>query len=172
METNELTFDNLTALLEDYGKRAEAYYRENLANNGKNASHTLSESAHYKLRRDGNTFEVSMDLAKYWYWVDEGRKPGKFPPKDAILQWIRVKPIIPLSQMPRVATENSLAYLIGRKIARKGIPATHSLREAVRRTDNELLDKLAAALSADLTNEIYYVVADSFAKNSHTEIVG
>lgn len=171
METNELTFDNLRALLNDYGQRAEAYYRERLANEGRNASHTLSESVHYKLRQDGNTFEVSLDLAKYWYWVEEGRKPGKFPPPDKILEWVRVKPIVPLSTMPRVRTENSLAYLIGRKIARKGIPASHALREAVRRTDNELLDKITAALSADLMQRINYVVAESFAKNSHSEII-
>lgn len=172
METKELTFDNLTALLNDYGQRAEAYYREKLANDKHNATHTLSESVHYQLKRDGSLFSVSLDLAKYWYWLEDGRKPGKFPPVDKILEWVRVKPIVPLSTMPRVRAEKSLAYLIGRKIATKGIPATHTLRESVRRVDNELLDKMGDAISKDIMGEIAFVIADSYAKNSHTEIIG
>jgi hypothetical protein len=50
----------------------------------------------------------------YFHFQKVGRRPGKFPPIDAILQWIKDKGI--QSDIP----EKSLAYLIGRKIAKSG----------------------------------------------------
>lgn len=46
-----------------------------------------------------------------------GRKPGKFPPIDAIKQWILDKPITFIESEISIS---SLAYLIARKIASEG----------------------------------------------------
>lgn len=55
--------------------------------------------------------------ADYFYWQIVGRKPGKFAPPDAILQWIQDKGIKPNN--PKTSLK-SLAYLINRKMAQKG----------------------------------------------------
>jgi hypothetical protein len=50
----------------------------------------------------------------YFHFQKVGRRPGRFPPIDAILQWITDKGI--RSDIPI----KSLAYLIARKIAQSG----------------------------------------------------
>lgn len=50
----------------------------------------------------------------YFEFQRRGRRPGGFPPIDAILQWIKDKGI--QADIP----DKSLAFLIARKIAKKG----------------------------------------------------
>lgn len=49
--------------------------------------------------------------------MEGGRSAGKFPPPDEILRWVRLGKIVKSSDI----TDEQLAYLIGRKIAREGI---------------------------------------------------
>ena len=50
-----------------------------------------------------------------------GRRPGKFPNLTAIKQWIAVKGIVPHpDKNGKAVSTDTLAYLIGRKIARDG----------------------------------------------------
>lgn len=51
----------------------------------------------------------------YFFQQVNGRKPGKFPPVSAIIDWIREKGI-KATDIP----ERSLAFIIARKIAEKG----------------------------------------------------
>ena len=53
----------------------------------------------------------------YFFWQIVGRRPGKFAPPDAILQWIRDKGITPND--PKTSLK-SLAFLINRKMATSG----------------------------------------------------
>lgn len=53
--------------------------------------------------------------ANYTEQLETGRKPGKFPPINAIEQWIKDKGI----QYENI-TISSLAFLIARKISREG----------------------------------------------------
>ena len=64
---------------------------------------------------DGNTGTLSG--AKYFIQQTLGRKPGKFPPIDDILDWIRAKKITPRD--PKT-TQRQLAFLFARKIAQSG----------------------------------------------------
>lgn len=59
----------------------------------------------------------SLVGAKYFYQQMFGRKPGKFPPIDDILDWIRSKGISPRDSK---TTERQLAFLFARKIAQSG----------------------------------------------------
>jgi len=60
-------------------------------------------------------FVVKIMGSYYSYWMENSRRPGKFPPMDAIRQWIQDKGII-----ANKISEKSLAFLIARKIAREG----------------------------------------------------
>ena len=63
----------------------------------------------------GTTFNSGTIYGEgYTEYLEDGRKPGGFPPVDAIKKWIQDKGI--QSELPI----NSLAYLIGRKIAKEG----------------------------------------------------
>jgi hypothetical protein len=66
-------------------------------------------------RSDVRDFEGDLYAASYFRYLVTGRGPGKFPPKDNILEWIDAKPI-----SFEGITRESLAYLIGRKISEEG----------------------------------------------------
>lgn len=75
-----------------------------------NSSGELADSIRFEVTDTG----LTIFGADYIFFLVNGRKPGKFPPKDDILRWIKQKPII--ADIP----DDSLAFLIGRKIANKG----------------------------------------------------
>ena len=50
----------------------------------------------------------------YLYWVNFGRKAGKFPPVDVIRRWVEIKGIASGNAI------KSVAFLIGRAIMRQG----------------------------------------------------
>lgn len=52
------------------------------------------------------------------YWLEHGRNPGKQPPKDAILDWMKVKGI----RLPEKEAKQ-VAFLIARKIGQQGTKA-------------------------------------------------
>lgn len=69
----------------------------------------------------------------YFHFQKFGRRPGKFPPIDAILNWIKDKGI--RSDIP----EKSLAYLIARKIARLGTDIFRGRRRGLN-VEDEILE--------------------------------
>ena len=62
--------------------------------------------------------------AKYVDAVEGGRSPGRFPPVDAIMLWVKRKLRVPPGKL------KSVAFLVGRKIAKKGIKGKHMFRKA------------------------------------------
>lgn len=153
METHALiAFDHLAAVLEEYGSAICEKYREELTTRGKNASGILGETVRYIVKRETSSYAVDLSLAAYWQYVEYGRRPGKFPPPDKILEWVRIKPVIPrpLSN-GKLPTEKQLAFLIGRKIAREGIAPTPALATSADAIYDLFLVRIGEALSADIS---------------------
>lgn len=127
----------------------------------KNASCNLYNSLKTRVEIQGTVFEIILHSEDYLKYVDEGRGPGKFPPLDKIKQWIRIKPVLPTPMNGKLPTENQLAYLIGRKIANKGIEPTNIINKTV---DSYQLEKKARIaiysvidkLTEDLINKNLY----------------
>ncbi|MBQ2396801.1 MAG: hypothetical protein II304_07215 [Bacteroidales bacterium] len=94
--------------------------KNTLAEQNIRATGALSNSIKGIVNYDGKWLEISVQLEDYWRYVEKGRKAGKFPPVDEIMEWVRIKPVIPVSKGGKVPTTNQLAYLVGRKIANKG----------------------------------------------------
>lgn len=88
----------------------------------------------------------------YWHFQKVGRKPGGFPPIDTILQWIRDKRIT--SDLP----EKSLAFLIARKIAKKGTDIFQRKRDGINVSD-ELLEA-----RKELATDMGQMLKDEFIK--------
>lgn len=111
-------------------------YKQNLESEGINASGALSDSVdHWDVDFDGQTFQITLNLEQYWYYVENGRKPGKMPPIKVIKDWIQVKRIVPRPLRGKVPSPDQLAFLIARKIGRDGIPAKHILERTIQETD-------------------------------------
>lgn len=91
--------------------------------------------------------------AKYFYQQKHGRRPGKFPPIDDILNWIRAKGITPRD--PKTS-ERSLAFLFARKIAEKGTDIYEGKRPAldVEEKVKVLVEQFRKSLTQDIRTEI------------------
>jgi hypothetical protein len=82
---------------------------------GFRASGDWAKSLENEVTEGNEKYTGTISGANYTYWMEHGRKPGKFPPRAFIIQWIQEKPIY-----YKDITLNSLAFLIARKIARDG----------------------------------------------------
>ena len=101
-----------------------------------------------------NLFVLYFNLPDYWIYAEEGRRPGKFPPPDAILKWIQFKRLVPTSRGGKIPTTKQLVYLISKKIALHGTEGKHLLQETIDETYDTLVDQLVEAISEQLEEEI------------------
>lgn len=121
-------------------------YKNTIQQTGHRATGKLQETITYSFQYDGRNLRLILNMEDYYKYLESGRKSGKFPPVDKILEWIRIKPVIPRDKNGKLPTTNQLAYLIGRKIATKGTPATHIMTDTVvnfrlqQRIRNEILN--------------------------------
>ena len=142
-------FDNLLNALSEYKNAVAVHYKDRLVADDKKATGQLINSISTEIKVGSDTFEVVLNVVDYFKYVEEGRKSGKFPPPNAILKWINVKPVIPRPIHGKLPTQQQLAFLIGRKIATEGIEAGHQLRDTVQAINAEFIPKLEAALQED-----------------------
>lgn len=154
-----IQLNELLQVLMDLARDIEDNYKEQLAVSGRyTAEYALIDSVRTQVRVGDSGYEVVMNLNDYWKYVENGTKPH-FPPPDKILTWIQIKPIIPRPDaLGRTPTENQLAYLIGRKIAREGTEGTHDLEKTKDAIIPFYRERIAQALGHDMENYIRKVL--------------
>ena len=153
MEKDTLTFNNLQQVLDDFTKDVAETYRGLLLRDGKNATGELISSIKPMTPELVNgTFECSLSLAPHWKYVENGRRPGKFPPIDNILDWVKAKPELarPNRLDRKEITPKQLAFLVARKISTKGIQPGNQLEEAIDIVYARWKDRIDAAITADI----------------------
>ena len=146
--------------LQNFAEDIRDRYRDVLAKNDHIASRKLVDSIKTQVEVGENYYEVTMTLEDYWKYVENDTKPH-FPPPDAILKWIQIKPVIPRPDANgRIPTQKQLAFLIGRKIAREGTTGTHDLEQ----TKEDILpwwrEQISKALGHDIENYIRKLVRE------------
>lgn len=109
-----------------------------------------SGSSAASLRAEINDNGGAVYGSKYFYQQKHGRKPGKYPPIEDILNWIKAKGI--QADIP----DRSLAFLIARKIAKSGTDIFQGKRPAlnVEEKTKELLKKFIEDIMKDYKEEI------------------
>jgi len=148
-----IEFKHLQHAMAEYARAIEDRYKTNLANSGRRASGDLISSVNTKVIVNDNEYSIELQLADYWKYVENGRGAGKFPPVDKILEWIKVKPILPHpDKNGKLPTEKQLAYLIGRKIANEGFEGTNDLEHTLNEVDYEQI--IAEAFNMDVMDYI------------------
>ena len=153
MEKDALTFNNLQQVLDDFTKDVAETYKSLLLRDGKNATGELISSIKPMTPElVDSTFECSLSLAPHWKYVENGRKAGKFPPIDNILDWVKAKPQLarPNRLDRKEITPKQLAFLVARKIATKGIQPGNQLEEAMDIVYARWKDRIDAAITADI----------------------
>lgn len=158
---NELVnLDRLRDVLEEYAVAVRNLYQDNLVKSGRIASGDLLNSVECHVALDNQEFVVSLTLRDYWQYVEEDTRPH-WPPRDAILSWIQVKPVLPRPDAQgRIPTPQSLAFLIQRKIATEGTKGTHDLARAVEDMNAQYRARIAEALGHDMEWYIRKIVAE------------
>ena len=158
METNTLRYDNLYEVLDDFIKDLANVYKRKLQKDGKRASGGLISSViPQRIDVNNGVYTASISVADYWKWVENGRKPGKFPPPDKIVNWIKAKPILPREVNGIKPTTDQLAYLIVRKIAKEGIKPGNQLRDAVDEVYDKYIQKISDAIDKDINNALIII---------------
>lgn len=166
METNTLMdLANTMPVLEQYAQTVVEQYREILDEGGISTAyrHHLADSLSYEIRQGEKAVQIDLNLAAYWKYIEYGRKAGKWPPRDAILEWIKVKPVIPRPNDRGIAPTNTqLAYLIQRKIGTEGIAARPALATTLKEVNDYFFPLIGAALAKDISGYVarWFVASD------------
>lgn len=158
----EIQWDNLRKVLERYAdawiKNAEA----NLMENDSNASGQLQRSMKLdKIVIDEKQMRVTVELEDYWYYVENGRKAGKMPPIQPIIEWIENKPVPPKVEGLTVKQQ---AYAIARGIGKNGTQPRPFFNKAVEQTWKQFKDEIAEAVQTDVNDYIEKIVLDGVEK--------
>lgn len=115
-----------------------------------NASGDLANSIRFEADETG----LRVYGLDYIYYLEFGRQPGKFPPRQPIIDWIQAKGIsfdIPIE---------SLAFLIQRKIATEGTTAW----------EQGGTDLVSGVINDELISEIQTAFSDDFIKTITSDI--
>jgi hypothetical protein len=108
--------------LETFGRRYVDILTEELKRAGKVASGRLIDSLDYRIVREANAIQIIIQSNDYLTYVDQGRRPGKFPPIQAIQTWCKIKGI------PQTA-----AFPIARNIFKFGIRPTNVIERTTKK---------------------------------------
>ena len=152
-----MTFNNLQQVLDDFTKDVAETYKSLLLRDGKNATGELISSIKPMTPELVNgALECSLSLAPHWKYVENGRKAGKFPPIDNILDWVKAKPqlVRPNRLDRKELAPKQLAFLVARKIATGGIQPGNQLEEAMDIVYTRWKDRIDAAITADIETVI------------------
>ena len=148
MALNENDLKPFLEVLEDYKKEFESLYKSKLEE--RRASGSLIKSIKTKYEVNGNTYEVSVDLENWWYWIEHGRKPtskGKHCPIEPIITWIRTKGIVPREINGKLPTESQLAYAIRHKIDNEGYTGGQYMQQTLDEINGKYTKLLQEALT-------------------------
>lgn len=149
-----MEFTNVIQFLNDFGKELEDKYQRKLVNDDAVDSGKLLNSIRYIFNKNNTSFEISMEMAEYWKYVENGRKSGKFPPISAIREWVKVKQVIPRPYNGKLPTENQLAFLIARSISKNGIRPRPIFNDTLDDAMNDFENGLEDAFTKDVENEM------------------
>lgn len=127
-------------------------YRDKMSNAGYDPNGELMKFT-WVTEYNGNLFELYFNLPDYYIFAENGRKPGGFPPPNAILKWIQFKRLVPSTKGKAISTKQ-LVYVVSRKIALEGTEGKHLLQQTIDETYDTLVDRLVEAIANKIENEL------------------
>lgn len=114
-------------------------YADAIIYEDKYATGKLANSVRSTIELDDKIISVSIIADEEWKYVEYGRKPGKMPPIDAILSWVKVKGLPRSNSAPKkggkLPTQEQLAYAISNNIKKYGIKETRIFENLYQKTD-------------------------------------
>jgi len=171
---SEIRFTNLARVLTQYAVEVRNNYQDALIRSDRIASGRLLNSVEYETEFNGNRYIVSLKLEDYWKFVEAGvngtekNQGSPFSFKSpmvnvgAILDWIRIKPVLPKPKDGKLPTPLGLAIAISKNMAKEGIEGSHDLEETLEqvnaRYEKEIMDAIDADLAFAIDAELQFLV--------------
>lgn len=150
METTTLEFKHLKETLDRFGDFIKTKYQTYVPE----ATGHLVDNVTFRVNHRGTQYEVILNLPFYYKFVEDGRKAGKRPPIEPILEWIKAKPVIPREIDGNLPTEKQLAFLIARSIGENGTQGKHVLRRAKEESVDMMLESIKQAFLEDIGEDM------------------
>lgn len=119
----------------------------------KYATGSLINSIDYRLQRTAEDINIMIIANDYLKYVNDGRKPGSYPPIQAISKWASVKGI-----------SQDAVFPIARSIFKFGIKPTNVIQKTIKEIQTS--PTLNKRLEKTLVDNIEKVVKQEFDKNN------
>lgn len=161
----DIEWITLKQVLEEYADYYIERAKENIINGGHHSSGNLENSMKKIIKIENNSFEVIIELADYYQYLENGTGPGHepdpraqyWPPIKAIRDWVTVKPILP--EVITLAdgthpTQSQLPYVMQAIIHKYGTRATHVFSEAKKSVSEAFEDRIQEAICDDINRWI------------------
>lgn len=167
----DIQWNNTLRTLDEFGAEIINSYKKELEQE-QYTNGELYNTLSYKVNSNNEGWVISISLADYWKYVEEGR-PGKMkpeenknikqPPREVIEKWISVKHIIPEPRTLKsgktfIPTIPQLAFLIARKIGNYGTKGKHLFANSFQGVKQMFISKLTEAITQDIKD---YIERDS-----------
>lgn len=135
-----------------------------------NENSNLSNSVRWVVKESDSSVTLELIMADYWEYVDAGRLPtkqgGTGKVKSNIEAWIKRKGLNPNKILEKYGTKkqtyqkaaSQLAYLIARKIHRKGFEGNQFFSDVI---NDGRIELLKAELTQELKKDIIINVSNS-----------
>lgn len=154
-DMDEFIFANVEEVLFRLAEDLRENYKDALLQSDRVASRKLYQSVRTQVVFGLNSWDVQMSLEDYWKYVENDTRPH-WPPRDKILQWIQIKPVIPRPDARgKIPTPQQLSFLISRKIATFGTEGSHDLEKTVEGVLPWYMEELTQALQKDATAYVH-----------------
>lgn len=149
-----IKFPKLANVLYEFAVEVRNLYQDNLILNNRIASGNLLNNIEFNVKTSDSTYSVIFSMEDYWWYVENGRKAGKWPPMDKILEWIKIKPILPRPSNEKLPTPKQLAFLISRKIGEEGTQGTGDLSYSIETVFERYRQRIYEAIYSDIDEAI------------------
>lgn len=151
----EFLSDSIIDVLGRFGNNIQTDLIKSLDKGGKfgsyNATSRLQQSIEFSVDLFGqDAYSFQLKLADYYDDLDLGRKAGKEPPLEPILEWVKVKSVF---GGMTIENQKGVAFAIKKKIGKFGTQPTYWFSKVV--TD-ERIEELTKELSESIGKNIIF----------------
>lgn len=144
MKTN-----NLRAELQKYGRLYKQKFKSELRKDGTYASGRLDRSVTYKTKSTASYSELSLLANSYIEQISEGRRVGRIPPSNEILEWARAKKIRPENGGQSESNMKRMAFAIAKSIGLKGMIKRYGFK------GTKIIDNVYNSLSMQMGEDLF-----------------
>lgn len=116
------------------------------------ASGALLNSLSYRIEEGGNELLIIIDSNSYMKFVDEGRRPGRYPNMRSLSRWLSYRGI-----------DQKALFPIARRIAENGIKSSNVLDKTIREIQNST--KLVKKYEDALVDKVEDIIIAQFELN-------